>query len=553
MGLPAENNCVRAGGVAGLKRARIVTRLRGLWVAIALLASLQGCTVGPHYQRASVETPPAYKESEGWKVAQPQDTQLRGNWWEIFGDSQLNTLEDQVNVSNQNIAAAAAAFLTARAMVKEARAQLFPTVTVNPSITYGQGSANSRGSAATGATSTPGTSSATSNATASSSTFADYTLPFDASYQLDLWGKIRNQVKANMYAAQASAADLENVRLTAQAEVAVDYFELRGQDAQKQLLDQTVKAYQDSLDLTTALYETGIDSAESVAQAETQLDIAKAQDTNLGILRAQYEHAIAVLVGKPPSSFSIPVLALNANPPAIPIGIPSQLLERRPDVAAGERSMAQANAQIGVARAAYFPTLTLSAGAGLESTSLANLFTWPSRFFSLGPQLSETLFDAGLRRATMQQYRAAYDETIANYRQDVLTAFQQVEDNLASLRVLSQEVQEQDVGVAAAQRTLGIATDRYRLGIDPYLNVITAQTGAIRRAANRGYPEDGGDDLQRPADRGLGRRLGCVATALYRVARSEALKKNMPPETETARSRKNAPFNRQNRSNREVK
>jgi len=447
-------------------------------LAVALLASLQGCTVGPHYRRASVETPPAYKESEGWKVAQPQDAQLRGNWWEIFGDSQLNALEDQVNVSNQNIAAAAASFLTARAMVKEARAQLFPTVTANPGITYGQASANNRGTTATGATSASGTTGGTStnNAGSSSSNFADYALPFDASYQLDLWGKIRNQVKANMYAAQASGADLENVRLTGQAEVAVDYFELRGQDAQKQLLDQTVKAYQDSLDLTTARYETGIDSAESVAQAETQLDIAKAQDTNLGIMRAQYEHAIAVLVGKPPSSFSIPVLALNAGPPAIPIGVPSQLLERRPDVAAGERSMAQANAQIGVARAAYFPTLTLSAGAGLESTSLATLFTWPSRFFSLGPQLSETLFDAGLRRATMQQYRAAYDETIANYRQDVLTAFQQVEDNLASLRVLSQEVQEQDVGVAAAQRTLAIATDRYRLGIDPYLNVITAQT-----------------------------------------------------------------------------
>jgi NodT family efflux transporter outer membrane factor (OMF) lipoprotein len=237
-----------------------------------------------------------------------------------------------------------------------------------------------------------------------------------------------------------------------------------------------VKAYQDSLDLTRARFETGIDSEESVAQAETQLDTAKAQDTNLGILRAQYEHAIALLVGKPASSFSIPEQPLNANPPSIPVGLPSELLERRPDIAAGERSMAQANAEIGVARAAYFPTLTLSASAGLESSAISTLFTWPSRFFSVGPQLSETLFDGGLRRATMQQYRATYEQMIATYRQDVLTAFQQVEDNLASLRILSQEIQEQDTAVMAAQRYLTIATDRYRLGLDPYLDVITAQT-----------------------------------------------------------------------------
>ena len=445
-----------------------------LAAGMAVLLLLDGCVVGPKYHRAPVDTPAAYKELEGWKVAQPQDTSLRGKWWEAFGDPQLNSLEQQVNVSNQNIASAAASFLVARAMVKEARAQLFPTVTVGPGATWEHPSSTLR-------TNTPatGTTGGTGTTQTSVGTFADYVLPFDASYQIDLWGKIRNQVKANVYAAQASAADLQNVRLTAQAEVAVDYFQIRAQDAQKQLLDQTVKAYQESLDLTRALYQTGIDSDESVAQAETQLDTAKAQDTNLGILRAQYEHAIAVLVGKPASSFSIPVEPLNANPPEIPAGIPSQLLERRPDVATGERSMAQANAQIGVARAAYFPSLTLSASAGLESSSIAKLFTWPSRFFSAGPQMSETLFDGGLRRATMQQFRANYEETIANYRQDVLTAFQQVEDNLASLRILSQELQEQDEAVTSAQRNLTIATDRYRLGLDPYLNVITAQTALL--------------------------------------------------------------------------
>jgi NodT family efflux transporter outer membrane factor (OMF) lipoprotein len=259
----------------------------------------------------------------------------------------------------------------------------------------------------------------------------------------------------------------------------VDYFEIRAQDAQKQLLDATVKAYQDSVDLTKVLYETGIDSDEDVAEAETQLDTTQAQDTDLGILRAQYEHAIALLVGKPAGTFSIAVEPLKSTPPAIPVGVPSQLLERRPDVAAAERSMAAANAQIGVARAAYFPTLTLSAAAGLENDAITTWFTWPSRFFSVGPQLAETLFDAGLRRATVEQYRAAYDQTTASYRQTVLTAFQQVEDNIAELRILSQEIQQQDTAVSAAQRTLGLATDRYRLGIDSYLNVITAQTTLV--------------------------------------------------------------------------
>ncbi len=289
-------------------------------------------------------------------------------------------------------------------------------------------------------------------------------------------GRVRNTVAANASAAQASAADLENVRLTAQAEVAVDYFQLRGEDSLKDLLDSTVMDYQQSLDLTQALYDTGIDSDEAVAQAETQLEATQAQDTAVSILRAQFEHAIALLVGQPASTFSIPVAVLNPNPQAIPFGVPSQLLERRPDIAAAERLMAQANAQIGIARAAYYPTVTLNGAAGLASTAFTSWFTWPSRFWSVGPVVSETIFDGGLRRATNQQFQAAYNATTANYRETVLAAFQQIEDNLSSLRLLSTEIQQQATAVKSAQRNLAVANDRYRLGIDPYLNVITAQT-----------------------------------------------------------------------------
>jgi NodT family efflux transporter outer membrane factor (OMF) lipoprotein len=294
-----------------------------------------------------------------------------------------------------------------------------------------------------------------------------------------LFGRIRNTIKAAAYGAQASAADLENTRLTMQAEVAMDYFELRGQDALKQLLDSTVDAFQKSLDLTTALHETGIGTEESVAQAETQLETTKAQDIALGIQRAQFEHAIAMLTGEPASTFSMPVEPLTASPPAIPLGVPSQLLERRPDIASAERLVAQANAQIGIARAAYYPTVTLSGAAGLESSSIATWFAWPSRFFSIGASGAETLFDAGLRRATVQQFKSQYDETVANYRQAVLTGFQQVEDNLAMLRILSAESQDQEKAVNSAQRALSLATDRYQLGVDPYLNVITAQTALL--------------------------------------------------------------------------
>jgi NodT family efflux transporter outer membrane factor (OMF) lipoprotein len=453
--------------------------------ALGLLLSalcMPGCTVGPKYQRPAVETPPAFKESEGWKVAQPSDAALHGKWWELFDDPQLNALEEQVSVSNQNIAAAFASFMEARAVVKEAQSQYFPTLTVSPSVSRSRSSTNlkSGSSAAAAAGAGTGTGAVTpATAGVTGGTFNDFQLPFDASWTPDLWGRVRNTVRGNVAAAQASAADLENTRLTAQAELAVDYYELRTQDSLIQLLDETVVAYQESLDLTRAQYETGIGTDEAVAQAEVQLKTTQAQDTNLGIARAQYEHAIALLVGQPASSFSIPAEPVKATPPSIPLGVPSQLLERRPDVAADERLMAQANAQIGVAKAAYFPTLTLSAVGGFESSTSSNWLSWPSRFWSVGPTLAETLFDAGLRRATVQQYQAAYDATVANYRQTVLTAFQQVEDNLAALRILSIQLAQQDDAVLSSKRYLTIATDRYKLGLDPYLDVITAQTALL--------------------------------------------------------------------------
>ncbi len=445
---------------------------------------ITGCMVGPKYHTPTAQTPPAYKEltpadyqnTDGWKVAQPKDDALRGKWWEIFNDSQLNALEEKVNVSNQNIAAATANFFAARALVREARSQLFPTVSTSPSISAQRSSANLSSG---GSGSSSGSGSGSGSTSSSKGTTGDFDLPFDATWQPDLFGRIRNTISSAAYGAQASAADLENTRLTIHADLAADYFQLRGQDALRQLLDSTVAAYKESLELTKALYETGIDSEEDVAQAETQLEATQAQDAALGVQRAQFEHAIAMLTGQPASTFSIAIQPLNSSPPAIPIGIPSQLLERRPDIAADERLVAQANAQVGIARAAYFPTVTLSGAAGLESSSIATWFTWQSRFFSVGAQAAETIFDAGLRQATMQQFRAQYDETVANYRQTVLTAFQQVEDNLASLRILSVEIQFQDTAVKSAERTLALATDRYKLGIDPYLNVITAQTALL--------------------------------------------------------------------------
>jgi NodT family efflux transporter outer membrane factor (OMF) lipoprotein len=440
-----------------------VKQIRHQAVRLGVLALLGGCTVGPPYHRPSTDTPQAYKEltqaqfkdTDGWKVAVPQDDRIRGKWWELFGDAQLNALEEQVNGANQTVAGAYASFMQARALVKEAQAQYWPTLTVGAGVTRSHSPATGALPAATG---------------------NDFSLPFDASWTPDLWGKVRNLVKGNIAAAQSSAADLANAQLTAQAELAVDYFQLRSQDALIALTNDTVTAYTVSLEVTRAQYETGIGSDEAVIQAQVQLQTTQVQATNLAIARAQYQHAMAVLVGRSPSIFAVPVVQTTVQPPAVPFGVPSQLLERRPDVAADERLMAQANAQIGVADAAYFPTLTLSATAGFESASSATWLSWPSRFWSVGPSLSETIFDGGLRSATVAQYRAAYDQSVATYRQTVLTAFQQVEDNLASLRILSQEIAQQDLAVSLSQRYVTIATDRYKLGLDPYLDVITAQT-----------------------------------------------------------------------------
>jgi len=448
-------------------------------VALATILLLaMGCRVGPKYVRPPVQSPPAYKETppdaakglEVWRPTQPRDSTNRGSWWQVNNDPQLNELEAKASSSSQEIAAAADSFLAARALVREARSQYFPTATTNPSIVNSRPSPGQFGGLQAGSASGVGL---------TVRSYTNYSLPFDASWEPDFWGRIRTTVRTNIYAAQASAADLETVRLSVQAELAADYYELRAQDSVKDLFDSTVTAYQDALNLTRAQYKAGLSTDEAVAQAEAQLKSAQAQDTNLGILRAQYEHAISVLIGQPAPSFSLGPNALTANPPAIPPGIPSELLERRPDIAAAERSVAQANAEIGVAKAAFFPAILLSASGGFGNSSAANWFTWPSRFWSVGPSLAETIFDAGLRKATVQQYRATYDQTVANYRQTVLTAFQQVEDNLASLRILSQDIDQQDAAVQAATRNLHEANVRYKAGLDPYLNVITAQTALL--------------------------------------------------------------------------
>jgi NodT family efflux transporter outer membrane factor (OMF) lipoprotein len=438
-------------------------------LAVSLLGLLlfKSCDKAPKYAKPTVPTPSTYKEitpetfkeTDDWKLARPHDDVIRGKWWEMFNDSQLNALEEQVNISNQNIALADANFRAARAAVKESRSQYFPTVTTSPSIVVSRSSSRTSGS----------------NISVGH-VVTNYSLPFDVSWEPDLWGRIRNTVSASASEAQATAADLENVRLSVEAELAFDYYELRALDAEKQLLDSTLAAYQQELDLTRVRFQTGIASDEDVAQAETQLETTEAQATDLGINRAQLEHAIALLTGQPASTFSLSVAAMPAEPPPIPVGLPSQLLERRPDIAASERRVAEANAQIGVTKAAFFPSLTLSGAAGFASTALTSWFTWPARFFSLGPTLSQTLFDKSRRAAANEQARADYDGTVANYRQTVLTAFQEVEDNLAALRILSRELEQQDAAVKSSERTLSLANERYKSGIDSYLNVITAQT-----------------------------------------------------------------------------
>jgi NodT family efflux transporter outer membrane factor (OMF) lipoprotein len=434
------------------------------------LLMFPACTPGPKYARPTVATPPVYKElapSEAgpqseWKASQPQDQVIRGKWWEIFNDPQLNALEERVDVSNQNLKIAEAQFRQARDQIRINRSSLYPTVSAGPNITGEQYSKNAPN---------PGPK--------YGQTQGDFVLPFDLSYEVDAWGRIHLTVQAATASAQASAADLETARLSIHAELAADYFSLRGLDAQKQLLDSTVVAYQKALDLTTNRYNGGLAAKVEVAQAATQLETTQAQAIDVGVQRAQFEHAIAALAGQPASTFSIPVSPLDMPPPKIPAGVPSDLLERRPDIAAGERRVAAANAEIGVAKTAYYPTLTLSAAAGLEGSSITNWFAWPSRFFAVGPTLLETLYDAGRRHAYTDQAWAAYDANVASYRQNVLTAFQEVEDNLAGLRILDEESKKQSQAVQSAELSLALSTTRYKGGLVTYLEVITAQSAAL--------------------------------------------------------------------------
>jgi NodT family efflux transporter outer membrane factor (OMF) lipoprotein len=445
-----------------------------------LLLIFPSCTVGPKYHAPNTaapqvfkESPTQFKENQSWTVAQPADAKLHGKWWEMFNDPELNALEEQLDINNQNIKQFFENFMAARAIVRETRAQYFPTLTVAPAITRSQASANLRPSVVTG----------TGTATTTSSTaISNFSLPFEASWAPDIWGKVRNAVHQTQYAAQVSAADLENERLTEQASLAQFFFLIRGQDMLQQIFNETVAADQKSLDLTKTLYDLGIDGEIAVVQAQTALEAAQAGATNVGVARAQYEHAIAMLVGKMASDFSIPVKPMTTAPPPIPIGVPSDLLQRRPDVAAAERAMAEANAQIGVAYAAYYPNLTLSGQAGFQSSSISSWLTWPSRFWSVGASVSQPLFDAGLRRATVQQNVATYNANLASYRQTVLTAFQQVEDGLAEVRILSQQVQQQAAALKSAQAFLKLEQARYETGIDPYLNVLIAQNTALADA-----------------------------------------------------------------------
>jgi len=430
-----------------------------------MLSLLSACaSVGPNYVKpaplspqAKATIPPSYNEMDGWRIAQPNDNVLRGNWWEIYANPELNALEEQVAAANQNIAQAEANYRQAQALVRASRSGYYPTVTGGASATRSRRSSE---------VSTLGA-------------YNDFLLPIDFSWEVDLWGRVRRTVEASQAGAQASQADLASALLSAQSLLAQDYFQLRTVDAQKKILEDTIVGYRKSLDLTKNRYAAGVAAKADVLLAETQLKSAQAQAIDLGVQRSQLSHAMALLVGVPPSAFSIPVAPLVATPPPVPIGVPSDLLERRPDIASAERNVAAANARIGIAEAAFYPSVTLSASAGLEAASLAKWLTWPARFWSVGPAVSEVLFDGGLRRAQTDQARAAYDAQVAVYRQTVLTGFQEVEDSLAALRVLEEEVQVQQEALAAARQTVDIVTNQYKAGTVSYLNVIVVQVIAL--------------------------------------------------------------------------
>ena len=431
-------------------------------LALAMLL-FTGCAVGPKYHTPVAQAPPAYKEVGDWKPAQPNDQNLGGEWWKIFQDPQLDELELQVNVSNQNLKAAEAQYQQARAALRYNRADYYPTLTAGLSATRTGVSAHR-----------PPPSSIFDGIT-----YNDFVLPFTLSYQADVWGRIRKTVESYREQAQASAADLATVNLSMHADLAVDYFQARSLDAEEQLLNSTVKQYEQALELNQSRFEGGIASEVDVEQAKTQLQTTRAAAIDVGVLRAQFEHAVAILIGKPPAEFSLPPLPLNTPPPRIPVGVPSELLERRPDIAAAERRVAAANAQIGVAKSAYYPLVNLTGTGGFESSTITTLLTGPSGLWSVGLSALGTVFDGGRRRALNDQARAAYDFQVAAYRESVLTGFQQVEDNLAAARILENEAKVQDEAVAAAQRSLDLSITRYKGGVTSYLEVTTAQTAAL--------------------------------------------------------------------------
>ncbi|MGH9712378.1 MAG: efflux transporter outer membrane subunit [Candidatus Acidiferrales bacterium] len=434
---------------------------------MALLSGLavlviSGCTVGPKYVRPTADVPADFKEAPNWKPAQPSDATSKGNWWEIYQDPQLNALEDQINVSNQNLKIAQAQFLQARAALKISRSHYFPTVMGGASATRFHQSQNRPLFRAT-----------------TSTDYSDYAIPVDASYEADVWGRVRRTVEASRSEAQASAADLANVELSLHAELAFDYFGLRGLDAQKSLLSSTVVSYEKALELTQNRYHGGLASAVEVAQAQTTLETTRALATDVEVQRSAFEHAIAVLIGKPASAFSLPAMPLTTPPPSIPPLLPSDLLERRPDIAAAERRVQEANAQIGVARAAYFPLLTFSASGGFESAIITTLIQGPSGLWSFGGAAAETIFDAGRRRGVSDQAIAAHEQFVSSYRETVLTAFQEVEDSLAALRILEDEAKTENAAVAAAEHSLALSINRYKGGVTSYLEVTTAQSAAL--------------------------------------------------------------------------
>ena len=451
-----------AEGEGILDRIRTQSWILALLVVTVALMLLASCTVGPDYVKPTAKAPAAYKELGGWKKAEPKDEAIKGAWWEIFKDPRLNSLEEQVNISNQNVAAAEAQYRQASALVQSARSGYFPTVTAGGSFVRARRSANVSGGTFAGADTT-----------------SDFLLPLHASWEADIWGKVRRSVESARAGQEASAADLEAVRLSVHAELAQDYFQLSALDTEKKLLEETVFALQKSLELTKNRYVSGVASRADVLQAETQLKSTQAQAVDIGVQRSQLEHAIALLIGKPASVFSLPSVGLTTELPAIPVGLPSELLERRPDIASAERRVASANALIGVAEAAFYPSLTLSGSAGFEASSLSKWLSWPSRFWSVGAAVAETVFEGGLRRSLTDQARAVYDANVASYRQTVLTGFQEVEDNLAALRILEEEAGIQDEAVKAAQQSLTVTTNQYRAGTVSYLDVIVAQTIAL--------------------------------------------------------------------------